>query len=67
MASDPCNYDELMSPILNIKDIVLCLDSVSMKSLLRGGAFMLLVLEMSFTMPPDRKTEDDSVVCKICR
>ena len=36
-----------------------------MKSLLRGGAFMLLVLEMSFTMP-DRKTEDDSVVCKIC-
>ena len=65
MASDPCNYDELMSPILNIKDIVLCLDSVSMKSLLRRVAFMLLVLEMSFTMPPDRKTDDDLVVCKI--
>ena len=33
-----------------------------MKSLLRGGAFMLLFLKMSCKVPTDQKTEDDSIV-----
>merc|ERR1719468_1284935 len=33
-----------------------------MKSLLRGGAFMLLFLKMSCKVPPDQKTEDDSIL-----
>merc|ERR1719468_60600 len=33
-----------------------------MKSLLRGGAFMLLFLKMSCKVPTDQKTEDDSIL-----
>ena len=41
MVADPCNYDELMSPVLNIKDIVylMCGFSLNEISLTRRSIF----------------------------
>ena len=42
--------------------VCLFIPTVSMKPLVCGGAFVLLLLDLSLAMPTDRKTEDEPLV-----